>query len=934
MSVRLTVVLISVLSFASGWAALCYEVVWFRRFSHLWGNSSHAAAAVVAGFLLGLALGARLLGPVGDRLSRPLRFYGILEIGVAILAFAIPFELAILNELQSRIHGSAEAGLWSFLLRTAWALLIVGAPASLLGATVPVLVRSISRLGQSTARSASIVYGVNTLGAAVGCYVAGMHLIPSLGIQATNHLAVSVSFLVGIASLAIASVQPRPLAHDIPRRPLCIPHRVRLVAVLFGWASLSIEMLWMRQLSLALGGSTFAFSAMLAVFLLGIGFGSLLYYCWPETSLFRSLSFLVTALVAIIAVTSLLMPHLMYLVGLLMPLRSTAIGNGFVCVLVSLAIQFAPCTLMGALFPRLIATIHADATRSAQAVASVTAWNTLGGLIGAITLAPLALPILGSHGALLLILATYGYSSWLVASITSSLSRKSPIVAVATVIIFGLFASPPDPRLTNSGLFMYGAISFDTLLNSSEILYFEEGAASNVLVTRSGDNVTLRINGKVDASTQADMVMQLGLAYYPLMMLPHSQDVCVLGLGSGCTAGAALLFDDVRVSCIELSPDVVAGVSAFDLVNHKPLESDRIEMIIGDGRAVLSSSTDTYDLILSEPSNPWMSGVANLFTVEFYEIVKTRLNRGGAFAQWLQLYSFSTDEYALVLRTLSSVFQYCVAVRVSDGDTILIASERPIALDADLVQVAQKRVDGIPAVAGDLQRYFGSTEVRELLATHVLLDNNELAEFLHGIDFSATNTDNNGRLEFDAALRLFQGPEDSLRLRRNIYGAIDPSRFATRVETLGCSDEFATELTWSLGLTFERHDLPGHSLRLAEAVESKFAGVGAAIRCLRPDAAEFERDIALVVESRPSLAARLGTTLHDQGRFEHAAEVFRRLTELHPASHSAWLNLALNQVHLQQEAASRYSFEKAMLLDSLNTRSRRAFQMHLLGEEQ
>lgn len=787
--------LASTLFVLSGATGLAYQVIWFKRFAHVWGSTSLAFAAVAGSFLFGLGLGAWLIGRLADRIARPLRWYGACELAIGVLALVIPFEIAALIGASVGLYATIpEQPLLRYLFQFTITLLVIGPPCVLMGGTLPLLIRLLTPRAGSLDHATGWLYAINTMGAATGCYLTGFHLLPLIGILWTNVLAAAVNVTIGLVALAASRAKqrapegaPRPPAPG-PERPASAgpwaPRGAQLAAAFAGCGALVLEMTWSRQLALVLGGSTYAFTATLFVVLVGIALGSLIYHRWlrPVASRWET----PLAAIGVLTVATLAgkagLPALSRWVAPegVRHLRADAGWNGAICVGASLALEMIPAVTMGLLFPLFIHRTRAGAERVGAAVGSVYAWNTLGSIAGAGFTAVLLFPHLGTAGAMALALGLYLLAllvlmPWRDPRASVAGSTTALVGAVAVV----LAARPIDPLLTNSGMFHYGppaALVGDLApvgqwRSAFTPLFFREGASSNVLVTRArAAGVTLRVNGKVDGSDGGDMTQQLGIAYFPLFLAPAAKDIMVIGFGTGTTPGAALMVPGTRVTCCEIEPAVYECAAQFAAVNHRPYEMNRaprdpgrFSMIFGDGRTALQGSGRKFDLILSEPSNPWIAGVSNLFTREFFRTARQHLNEGGVLAQWVQTYSFTSADYMMIVRTLRTEFPHYGVVIFSDGsDTVLLASTRPLLPDPVGLAALQRVVDRSPGITADLETWFGGTRLGDLLVSHYLVGEQELNRLVDADGSTAINTDLHLRLEFDAPLHLFRkvAPEE------------------------------------------------------------------------------------------------------------------------------------------------------------------------------
>lgn len=782
----------SLLFFVSGATGLAYEVIWFKRFAHVWGSSNVALAAVVASFLCGLGVGAHFIGRWADQVRQPLRWYGWSELGIGALALLVPWELQLLSLVGVRLDQSLPLSpALRFAAQFLVTLLVIGPPCVLMGGTLPLLVRQFSAHDESLAQSTGWFYALNTFGAAAGCLLSGFLLLPTWGLLATNNLTALGNLAVGAAALRLTNLRSRgkqPAAHskrvamadDGGQGAVVAPLRVYLSAALAGAAALILQIVWNRQLAVTLGGSTYAFSSTLFVVLFSIALGSLLYHAALKR---REPSIMVVAGVMLLIAVGVLAgryawPGLCRWAGAARGARASAVYNAWLCIAVGGVMQWLPSLGGGVLFPLLAQWTRARGDSAGRVIGNLYAWNTLGAILGATCTALALFPAIGTTGATALALALYLGALLVLLDYDNArgLVRAAALAAAGGVCVW-LGAQPGDPRQTNFGMYLYGVIPID-----HDVIYFREGPASNVLVSEQRGVRSLRVNGKVDASTGLDMQTQLGLAYFARMFQPQAHEVAVIGFGSGVTSGASALFTDTNVVCCEIEPAVYEAAPLFGDVNHKPYESPQFSLVAADGRSYLQSCGRTFDLIVSEPSNPWLAGVSNLFTRDFFTSVKQRLNQRGVLVQWVQTYNFSVAEYALILRTLRSVFPHVTLVSLANGaDTLLIASSASLVRTAADVAQMQKLIDALPAVQKDLRTYFESTDVRSLLLRHHALDDEGIKRLLAADDQQTINTDLNLRLEFDAPLRLFQTDE---REAHSVQYAITELRTPSGIERM------------------------------------------------------------------------------------------------------------------------------------------------------
>ncbi|HTM53725.1 MAG TPA: fused MFS/spermidine synthase [Pirellulales bacterium] len=940
--------LASLLFFISGGTGLVYQVVWFKRFGHVWGSSSLAFAAVGGSFLFGLGLGAYLFGRVSDRLEVPLRWYGICELLIGTLALIIPFEIAALVDASVGLYAAIpEQHFLRFLFQFGVTLLVIGPPCALMGGTLPLLIRQLTTRDGSLDQATGWLYAINTFGAAAGCYLAGFHFLPSLGLLWTNNLAAAVNITIGLVSLN-ASV--RGLGHNVsratspaneqPARADLAMWRLFVATALAGCAALMLEMTWSRQLALVLGGSTYAFSATVFVVLVGIAVGSLIFHLGLRGRPFDVTAAIVTIVLLVVtaAIGKLFLPMLSMALSPVevRELRSQQLYNGLICVGASAVLELLPAIGMGLLFPLFVNMTKANAARVGAAVGNIYAWNTVGSIAGASFTAILLFPRIGTAGAMAA--ASGLYVAALVLVIPWSVGRFALRGAIATAVgaaAVMVSARPIDPRLTNVGLYFYGdpakTYGTDDWFDKITPVFFREGASSNVFVNSAAPGTTsLRVNGKVDASNGVDMVTQLGLAYFPRLLKPEAKNVLVIGFGSGCSSGASLLFPDTHVTCCEIEPAVYEATEAFAEFNHRPQEKTRawlaareselpesqrltpeqidqqarFQMIFGDGRTAIQAASNKYDLIISEPSNPWLAGVSNLFTKEFFHAAREALTEDGVLAQWIQTYNFTLGDYLMIVRTMQSEFPHYGVVLLADGlDTLLVASNRPLLPSEESLATFQKFVEETPALKADLRKWFGTTNARLLLLEYYQLGEPQLKRLVEQDGSQYLNTDLHLRLEFDAPLHLFSNLKARDTATFGLLNAVDPKWTGQLAAQTGLTAQsggyhylIANRLSRRANnqLVTPRKDLPAKLKAVMDELWTAInldAALPEAYRLMAktyetaqlvPESSEAHRRYLELVDDDAAVHAEYGLTLMKLKKQAQAAAQFEKALQLQP----------------------------------------------------
>jgi spermidine synthase len=708
----------------SGATALLYQVAWSRLLTLYMGHTVAAVGTVLAAFMGGLAVGAAVAGRVAPRLSRQraLAWYAQLEVLIGLCAFVLPFGLSALQPLL-RVAYADGSGSWFGLVRVLSSLLLIGAPAAAMGATFPLAVHWLVGHAPRAARDAGVLYAVNTLGAAFGAAATGFVLLPALGLRLTtlvgvtiNIVAAAVSFRLSasVPASSVAKPGPRKGALKVSARVMPPPWLAAAALGLSGFVALVYEVVWTRALALVIGPTTYAFTTMLVAFIVGIAGGSAvasrIVHRVHRPALWLASSLVLAALAA--AGASVGLGQVPVAIAGIVSAPDATLPSVIAREAVLIAVLLLPMTIaLGAAFPFAVAVAARHPERVAADVARIYTFNTVGAIGGALASSFLLVPLAGLQrsivlGAILLIAA----GALIACAATARVAPRAAMVAAG----FGLAAAVLWLPSWNSNLISSGAYKYATdsiagdlqaSLEAGELLYYGEGAAATVGVRRVAGTTSLAIDGKVDASNGADMLTQKLLAHLPLMLHPSPRDVAVIGLGSGVTVGAALQHPITRIDALEISPEVVAASALFYKENHDALSDPRTRLVVADGRTHLMLSERKYDVIISEPSNPWMAGIAALFTREFFEAARSRLRPGGVLCQWAHTYDISDADLRSIVATFASVFPGGAMWLVGEGDLLLIGADTPVVDLLHNVEQAWQR----HGVAADL----GSVGVRD-----------------------------------------------------------------------------------------------------------------------------------------------------------------------------------------------------------------------------
>ena len=790
--------------FLSGASGLILELLWTRMLTLVFGSTALAVSTVLATYMGGLGLGSYLAGKVADRIKKPVRAYALAEAAIGLYALAVPWLIHFypgLNHWLWATFGDHYTLLSLLRFLASAALLIV--PTTLMGATLPLLARYfVSRpfeFGRVSLRLGTL-YAVNIFGGVSGSFLAGFISLPLIGVRSTNFLAASFDLSLAAAILTAQRFSrrwPAPptgptldelAAQTKPAETSVITPAARR-AVLFAFAvsgatAMTLQVLWTRALAVIIGSSIFSFTIILLAFLIGLGSGSAAFGRLAQRfrDPVRSLAMVHLGIVAAIGVSYLVTDRLPYVFTYLLSSTSITADAVLVCQFTLACIAVLPSTfLMGAIFPITVRVVTADIGRVGRDVGSAYALNTVGAIVGSFLSGFVVLPQLGlQKGIYVSVVLDLGLAALLFA-VCSSLAPSRRILGMAGAAGMALAAlALPRWNLTDFSIGFFRVSMARDYIEMVEhrhqkkkwqipkLVYYRDGIATTVSVDQWGKVFSMKNNGKVDASNDADMPTQISVGLLPLLLYQndHPPKVALVGFGSGVTAGAVTQYPIESLEVVELEPAIYEASHFFDSVNHRPTENPKVRALVGDGRNFLSQRSDQFDVIISQPSNPWITGVSNLFTREYFQDIKARLRDDGIFCQWAQLYEMAPWNIKAIYRTLADEFPYVMVFAAEDlsSDTILIASRHPINLDVR--QIARAFQD--PIVAAEAKRA-GFASPHDVPA-FLLLGPEELRSFTAG---AAVNTDDNALIEFAAPRDLLGYAKFDPYLAK-IYGPLWP----------------------------------------------------------------------------------------------------------------------------------------------------------------
>jgi spermidine synthase len=929
-------------------------------------------AAFLGGLAGGAALGGRL-APDSPRLA--LRGYALLELGVALWALLVPVLPRLIAPALAYAYADGSGGAPFAIVRGALTGLVVVVPTLALGATFPLAVRAgqglpgrplgptglyvANTVGATAGAAAAGFFLLPTLGlwrttvaglalnvAAAGTAVALSRRLPS-GSPDSCRSHEAPGGAAGAAAPAAggpgagtgtmaASRQPglapprrlhragrrRARATDVSvsRAPAPPAIALGIALAVSGFVSLGLEVVWTRLLVLILGPTTWAFALMLAVFIgglaLGAAAGTLLAARYGPRPAWLGLALLLGAVASL--GTSRVVQALPLRVAARVARPDATLAGVMWSQIGAVALALLPLTItLGAVFPIGLALARRTGGSLPASVGRLYAINTFGAIAGALIVGFVLLPETGLRQSLVTLSAvsTIGSVAALVGSRPGGATAGMALALAAGAAGLAAALPPFDVRLLSSGAYKYASYlrqtDIEASLSAGRLLYYADGAGATVSVRRVAGSTSLAIDGKVDASDTGDMLTQRLLAHIPLLLHREARDVAIIGLGSGVTPGSALRHPIARLDVLEISPEVVEASRFFEHVNHRPLADPRTRLIVGDGRLHLQLTRRRYDVVVSEPSNPWMAGMAALFTREFFEIARARLRPGGVMCQWTHTYDMGEADLRSIVATFAAAFPHVLLWQVGEGDLLLVGSEAP--LEPRLEAAAR---GWTPEVAADLASV-GIDRPFALLA--LVAGSTPVARAF--ADGAAEQRDDRQALEFSAPRFIVgRAPEDpGAQLRRTAERIGLPEAVQEAIERADADDWLSRARAMigseAFGLAFEAAEralasrpddleaveilqrAAGATGRIADAVRALEAAAGRAPAAIAPriglsrfaaaagnldGGIRFAREAIASAGARPEPWEQLASVLADAADAARLEPVVRVLMERFP----------------------------------------------------
>jgi len=781
------IIYLSICFFLSGMCGLIYQVVWSRMLCLTFGHTTFAISTVITAFMGGLALGSYTLGRWADSESMFHRFlalrgvsssflmYGILEAFIGIYCLFTPCLFKLIEYIYINFSGLPFYVL--SILRFILCILVLILPTLCMGGTLPLLSKFLIRHSKELSNKLGLLYFINTLGAVFGTILSGYYLINTVGLTASLHFAAIINIGIGTIVYILnkdrrnifISTSDKDVKDVGAKEERTVSVRnIKLLVIIFafaGFASMIYELTWTRALALTLASTTYAFSTMLGTFLFGIALGSILFSYFSKKWTLNEASF--GWLEIFIGLSCLLTIPLLGRLPLYVIEIFPLLKNSYNLVILSyflicFAVMLVPTTLMGIVFP-LAGRLYTSSIKDiGKSIGNIYAINTIGCIFGSFLAGFVLIPFIGVQNSLKLavMINILGGGIFLFQCHRTPVYRVGIMAGIIPIIILSCYLPSWNPSIMSIGAAIYADVYFDEYKKAGAqgkqffdnfmlnyLVYQKDGISCTVSVYNFNNDFILRVNGKTDASTVIDMPTQLMLGYLPLLYHKAPEDVFIIGLGSGVTGKAVLDFPQVEsVVCAEIEPAVIEASKFFEKFNGNLLSDPRFDVRVADGRNALLASKKKYDVIISEPSNPWIAGIGNLFTREFYEICKSRMNSDGIICQWLHLARMDPTDAEMIIRTFYSVFPEGIIWRGKDSDLLLLGSQEKTVFDFSLFRENYENNRDLRTSLIEI-----GINTPDTIFVHYIAEKNSL----EGIMAGQLNTDDLPILEFSAPKSLY-----------------------------------------------------------------------------------------------------------------------------------------------------------------------------------
>jgi spermidine synthase len=924
-----------------------------------------------------------------------LAFYGKLEIAIGVYALALPFLIETATPFYSLAYHFLFEYFWFyqfFAFMGAFILLIL--PAGLMGGTMPVLcqfyISRIDHLGTRTGR----LYGLNTIGAAFGAMLCGFVLINSFGAQKTLYIAAGINFFVGILCILVSrrketfftrnpsvsrtSKNPvRQKNHAVSQSTHSAGPISTCALCLFavsGFCAMAYQVFWTRLITLLIGPTTYSFTLVVSTFIIGLSAGSIIFGRLGDKIKRVFLLLVITQIAAAgsaLAVSHFLGNSQFLFAKLIYQIQDDFETMMLVQSLILFVILISPTLFLGAAFP-LVSRIYTHSiSMIGKSIGVAYAINTIGAIIGSFAAGFILIPLVGKENGLKLVILfqfmaaflayLHGwFSGWFETGDKRYIERyqwiAAPTLAIAAVFLISFYPSWNRnilsrgwyrnfqdievvlERTTWSDAFRFGPELLAQQQNNLELVFYGDGIGGFTTVEKETTSIgtieyALNNSGKPDASSHGDRLTQTLSGHFPLLFHQDPKKILVIGLASGMTIGEVLLYPVEQVDVLEINDQVVKACQLFFTpFNNDCLNDHRTRLIIQDGRNHLALTREKYDVIISEPSNPWMSGLSNLYSLDFFKLVRSRLNENGIFAQWIQSYEIDWDTFVLMGRTFKEVFPEGALIKLGPGDYMLMGFAGQNGFDW---KIPEKNINY--AHRSSNASFFDY----KFLAWFVVTE-----DFDHFFGEGPLHTDNHPRLEFSAPKKLYWNGSDS---NHNLDQFIEKRRLlspATQniIQAHNAVDhlldllEFAASVNIPLFHSINPQDLePSRQNRYQQIVKSFCENALVPSYSLFPDIT-LKRECAetQIVKMRKKMASwsskaddhyNLGLALIAAERTEEAVSQLETTVEMDPFHLDGYLALGLLMAEQENMEKAVYYFTKILKIAPMNAQAQKYIGM-------
>jgi spermidine synthase len=765
---------------ASGCSALIYEIVWYQLLQLVVGSTAVSLGVLLATFMGGLCIGSVLLPRVVLQARHPLRVYAFIELGIALCGILVLIGMPLVSSVYVAAVGY---GLPSILLRAVTCAICLLPPTALMGASLPAAVRWLESSPEAVSWM-GLLYGSNTAGAVFGCLLTGFWLLREFNLTTATIAAAVINIVVALVSFQLARLSP----HMEPAKasfsedadtPTSWP--VYAAIALSGASALGAEVVWTRLLGLLLGSTVYVFSLILAVFLAGLGIGSL-----AGSLILRraarpriALGCCQMALAGAVAWSAwMLADSLPY--WPINPYLSTSIWYTFQLDLVRCLWAVLPAALLwGASFPFSLAA-SARGGDPGRVVGRVYATNTGGAILGALAFSMILIPWIGTRHSESVLIGICAASALIVLGPITWRSRSKAGSALLAVALCCAIAMALRVSNVPGELIAYGRI-MPANMGLSKVLETAEGMNSSIAITRWNDNgaIQFHVSGKVEASTfPSDMRLQRMLGHLPSLIHGQPRSVLIVGFGAGVTAGTFVLHPSIqRIVICEMEPIIPETTRKYFHVQHYDvLDDPRTQVIYDDARHYILTTPEKFDIITSDPIHPFVKGSAMLYSREYFEMVKSRLNPGGVVTQWVPLYETDMDTVRSEIATFFTVFPDGAIFANEDNgggyDLVMLGRNGPMGIDVDAIEgrLEQPAYHAVAQSLGDV----GFASAIQMLGTYV----SQASDLKPWLVNAEINRDDNLRLQYLAGFALNDTQADQIYSHMLMYRRYPDNLFA------------------------------------------------------------------------------------------------------------------------------------------------------------